>query len=78
MINYMTIGAFAMGKKPKGDSARKVATPFPEENAVMSIYGGPATYETRHKIKLMSRAVNTVNPATLEYLHWFESLITFD
>jgi hypothetical protein len=26
----------------------------------------------------MSRTVNVVSPATLEYLHWYESLITFD
>jgi hypothetical protein len=38
--NYMTMGTFARGKKPEGDSTRKAATPFPEEKAVMLIYGG--------------------------------------
>jgi hypothetical protein len=41
MKNYMTMGAFAKGKKPEGDSAGKAATPFAEEKSVMSIYGGP-------------------------------------
>jgi hypothetical protein len=35
----------------------------------MSIYGGPATHESRHKLKLMSRVVNAISSATLEYLH---------
>jgi hypothetical protein len=42
MKNYMTMGTFAKGNKPEGDSAGKAAAPFPEEKAVMSIYGGPA------------------------------------
>jgi hypothetical protein len=42
MKNYMSKGTFARGKKPKGDSMGKAAAPFPEEKAVMSIYGGPA------------------------------------
>jgi hypothetical protein len=29
MKNYMTTGTFAKGKKLKGDSAGKVAAPFP-------------------------------------------------
>jgi hypothetical protein len=42
MKNYMTTGTFARSKKPEGDPARKVASPFPEEKTVMSIYAGPA------------------------------------
>jgi hypothetical protein len=42
MKNYMTTGALAKGKKPKGDAAGKAATPFPGEEVVVSIYGGPA------------------------------------
>jgi hypothetical protein len=42
MKNYMTTGTFARSNKPEGDSTGKVATPFPEENAVMSICGRPA------------------------------------
>jgi hypothetical protein len=41
MKNYMTTGIFVRGKKPEGDSMGKAATPFPEEKAVTSIYGGP-------------------------------------
>jgi hypothetical protein len=54
MKNYMTTGAFAKGKKPKDDSAGKAAAPFPEEKAVMSIYGWPAPHESRHKLKITS------------------------
>jgi hypothetical protein len=39
MKNYTTMGTFARSKKPEGDSAGKVATPFPEEKAIMLIYG---------------------------------------
>jgi hypothetical protein len=42
MKNYMTTGTFGKGKRPKGDSTGKDATPSPEENSVMSIYDGPA------------------------------------
>jgi hypothetical protein len=38
MKNYMTMGTFARGKKPDGNSVGKVVAPFPKENAVMSIY----------------------------------------
>jgi hypothetical protein len=48
----MTTRTIARGKKPQGDSMGMVAAPFPEENAVMSIYGGPAPHESRHKVKL--------------------------
>jgi hypothetical protein len=78
MKNYMTTGTFTRGKKPEGSSVGKVVTPFPEEKVVMLIYGGSAPYESRRKLKLTSRAVKTVSPATLEYLHWSESPITFD
>jgi hypothetical protein len=44
----------------------------------MSIYGRSFPHKFRHKLKLTSRVVNAVNPATLEYLQWSESLITFD
>jgi hypothetical protein len=36
----MTTITFAKAKKPEGDSMGKAAAPFPEENAVMSIYDG--------------------------------------
>jgi hypothetical protein len=31
MKNYMTMGIFAKGKKPEGDSVGKAIAPFPEE-----------------------------------------------
>jgi hypothetical protein len=39
MKNYMTMGNLSRSKKPEGDSAGKVAAPFPEEKAIMLIYG---------------------------------------
>jgi hypothetical protein len=43
MKNYMTSEALTKGKKPEGDLGGK-ATPIPEEEAVMSIYGGPVPH----------------------------------
>jgi hypothetical protein len=43
-------------------------TPFPREEVVMSIYGGPIPDESWRKLKLMSQEVNTMSPATPEYL----------
>jgi hypothetical protein len=34
----------------------------------MSIYGGPIPDESWRKLKLMSQEVNTMSPATPEYL----------
>jgi hypothetical protein len=78
MKNSMTMGTFAKGKRPKGDSVGKVATPFPEEKAVMPIYGGPSPHESRHKLKLTGRAINAVSALVSKYLRWSESLIIFD
>jgi hypothetical protein len=78
MKNYMTTGAFTKGKKPEGDPVGKVVVPFPEEKAVMLIYGGPAPHESRCKLKLTSWVVIAVCLAALEYLYWFEYSITFD
>jgi hypothetical protein len=44
----------------------------------MSIYSGPAPHESERKRKLTSWAIHAICPATLEYLRWSESLITFD
>jgi hypothetical protein len=78
MKNYMTTGTFARSKKPDGDSPGKVVAPFPEEKAVMSIYGGPVPHESCRKLKLIYRAINAVSTVVLEYTCWSESLITFD
>jgi hypothetical protein len=68
MKNYMTTGTFSRGKKALS----------PEEKAVMSIYGGPAPHESWHKLKLIDQAINALSTTVLEYLHWSESLITFN
>jgi hypothetical protein len=78
MKNYMTMGTFAKGKKLEGTSAGKATTPFPEEKAVMSIYGVPAPHESHRMLKLTSRAVNAMSPAALGNLRWSESPITFN
>jgi hypothetical protein len=78
MKNYMTTGNLARSKKPEGDSAGKTTTPFPEEKAAMSIYGGPAPHESHRKLKLTSRVINFVSMSVPEYPHWSESPITFD
>jgi hypothetical protein len=79
MKNYMTTRIFTKGKKPEGDSAGKVVALFPDEKAVMSIYGlpTPPPHESQRKLKLTSRAVNVVSLAASEYLHWSKSLVTF-
>jgi hypothetical protein len=78
MKNYMTTGTFAKGKKLEGDSMGKVAAPFPEEKAVMSIYSGLATHKSWRKLKLTGWAINVVCQTILEYLRRSESPITFD
>jgi hypothetical protein len=78
MKNYMTMGAPAKGKNPEGDIMGTASPPFPGEEVIMSIYGGPVPYESRRKIKLTSRTVNAISPTTMEYLRWSESPITFD
>jgi hypothetical protein len=44
----------------------------------MSIYGGLVPHETLCKLNLTSQEVNALSLATLEYLRWSESPITFD
>jgi hypothetical protein len=68
MKNYMTMGNLARNKKPEGDSAVKAGAPFPEEKAVMSIYGGLAPHESCRKLKLTGRAVNSMGTVVPEYL----------
>jgi hypothetical protein len=42
MKNFMTSRALSKGKMPKGDPDGKGSTPFPEEEAIMSINGVPS------------------------------------
>jgi hypothetical protein len=77
MKNYMITGALVKSKKSEGGPLGKATAPVPGEEAVMSIYGGPIPHESRCKLKLTSRMVNVISPATLEFLHWSESPITF-
>jgi hypothetical protein len=76
--NFMTLGALSKGKKPEGGPGGKAVIPFLREEVIMSINGGLVPHESWCKLKLMSQEVNAVSPATLEYLRWSKSLITFD
>jgi hypothetical protein len=78
MKNFMTSGAITKGKKLEGHPGGKSPPPILGEEEVMSIYGGPVTHESWCKINLMNSEVNVVNSATLMYLRWSESQITFD
>jgi hypothetical protein len=42
------------------------------------IFGGPATYESRHRQKLRRREVYAAEPMKPAFLWWSESAITFD
>jgi hypothetical protein len=58
-------------KEPKGD--------FPEaRKEVNYIYGGPDSYESRRKKKLIAQEVMAVSLATPRYLKWSKAPITFD
>jgi hypothetical protein len=50
-----------------------LATPFLEEKAVMSIYGGPTPHESCRKLKLTGRVIHSMSAIVLEYLRWSES-----
>jgi hypothetical protein len=76
--NYMTTGTFPRSKKTEGDSAGKIATPFAEEKAGMSIYDGPTPHESCHKLKLTGQAINAMSAIVPDYLRRSESPITFD
>jgi hypothetical protein len=59
-------------KKPKEPS-------FPEAHKEVNyIYGGPDSYESRRKQKLIAWEVMAVSPSTPEYLKWSEVPITSD
>jgi hypothetical protein len=68
MKNFMTSGALSKGKKPEGEPEDRTTAPFPGEEEVMPIHGGSVPHESLCKLKLMSRVVNPVSPATPEYL----------
>jgi hypothetical protein len=52
---------------------------FPKAHKEVNyIYGGPDSYESRGKEKLIAREVMAVSPATPEDLKWSEVPITFD
>jgi hypothetical protein len=44
----------------------------------MSIYSGLVPHESRRKLKLTGRVIHSVSATVPEYLHWSESLITFN
>jgi hypothetical protein len=68
MKNYMTTISLARSKKPEGDLVGKIATPFPEEKAVMSIYSGPTPHKSHRKLKLTNRVIHSVSASVPEYL----------
>jgi hypothetical protein len=58
-------------KEPKSD--------FPKAHKEVNyLYGGPDSYQSRRKQKLIAREVMAVSPATPEYLKWCEVPITFN
>jgi hypothetical protein len=63
MKNYKTMGSLARSTKPEDDSVGKAAAPSLVEKAVMSIYGRPALHESRNKLKLNGRAINSMSAA---------------
>jgi hypothetical protein len=59
--------------------ARRSEGDLPEvHKEVNYIYGGPDSYESRRKQKLIAWEVMAIRPITPEYLKWSEVLITFD
>jgi hypothetical protein len=65
MKNYKTTGALTKGKKPEGDPGGKATVPFPGDEVVMSIYGGPIRHESRRKLKYTHWTINVMTLATL-------------
>jgi hypothetical protein len=58
-------------EEPKGD--------FPEaHNEVSYIYGGPDSYESSRKQKLIAREIMAISPTAPEYLKWSAVPIAFD
>jgi hypothetical protein len=52
---------------------------FPEAHKEVNyIYGGPDSYKSRRKQKLIAQEVMAVSPATPEYLKWSEVPTTFN
>jgi hypothetical protein len=62
MKSYMTTGALTKSKKPEGGPPGKAVAPFPGEEAIKSIYGGPVPHEFWCKLKLTRQAVNAMLP----------------
>ena len=51
---------------------------FPTPDGCLMIFGGSTAYDSKHRQKVASREVYTTEPATLAFLRWSESAITFD
>jgi hypothetical protein len=69
-----------MAKKTNLEKKRKEAKgDFPKAHKEVNyIYGGPNSYESWRKQKLIAQEVMAVSPANPEYLKWSEVSITFD
>jgi hypothetical protein len=79
---------FLSGGSKKGDQRRKPGPEadddeekdggFPVTYGCLMIFDGTTTYDSKRHQKLMRREVCAVEPATLSFLRWSESPITFD
>ncbi|GJN37028.1 hypothetical protein PR202_gb25946 [Eleusine coracana subsp. coracana] len=65
--------------KPNNDDDKDDSGEFQEpRKEVNFIFGGPDAYTSKRKQKLELREINSVEPATSQYMRWSEMPITFD
>lgn len=62
----------------EGDGGPQEEGYIPEDETLMMIFGGLATYGSKHQQKVTRREVYTTNRATPSYLKWSEASITFN
>ena len=67
-------------KEPKlvADDAKGKDDGFPMLDGYLMIFEGSTAYDSKRRQKLTHREVYTAKPATLVFLWWSESAITFD
>ena len=71
-------GEHGMDPKPVTDRAEGKDDGFLALDGYLMIFRGSATYNTKHRQKLVCREVYTAEPAMPSFLRWSESAITFD
>ena len=64
--------------KPAVDDAEGKDGGFPTLDGCLMIFGGSATYDSKHRQKLACCKVYTAEPAVPTFLRWSESAINFD